>query len=439
MLAKGATAIRVCAVLMGGSTAETVSTIHDALGSEQPVELTIVDLLMFHLRSPGKLAYPREADVVRVGPEDCGITTRFKSSSINLLASGGAAAFRRIVAKARETYEAAQPDVVILCHDRLYSELAFIRAAQDMGIPTVLIQEGPFCVIGHGSANTVGLKLKYLFAPLANGLGLLPAMPDYGHAGHARICAASGAYADRWVASGIARERLAITGIPRYDHLLPIRNAIESRTAPVGRTPRICFLAQPFARHGKVDAAAAHHLMAEAAKGFNHAAGTAAFDLVVRTHPRGNNEDVAPLTDALTIPFEIQKATSPFPSVLPDFDLVVGFYSSAVLEALACGVSAICLRLPKEAFAEPTEGEKQDVFAGMGVPVALDAPDFGAALVDALGARPDVSEEKLQDEIGILDGGSSRRVAHVISALVSDPMTRSQQAAALPSTPAGLF
>lgn len=420
-----ATPIKICAVLMGGSTAETISIVHRALEKSGAIDMTIVDLLMFHLRSPGKLTYPRNANMIRVGPEDCGITTKFKSTSLNLLASGGGAAFQRIVRKAREIYEQVRPDVVVLCHDRIYAELAFVRAAQQMSIPTLLIQEGPFCVIGHGDANRLSLKLKYLIAPLAHGLGLLPAMPDYGHAGHSRICAASEAYASRWIASGIDRDILTVTGIPRYDELVPIRAGIEVKAARApDHAPQVCFLAQPFARHGKVDAQAAHHLMREAAAGFNVARTSSAFDLVVRVHPRGNGDDVAPLTDALTIPYTIQKATAPFTSVVPDFDLVVGFYSSAILEALAVNVPAICLRLPKGAFAEPAEGDKQDVIAGLGIPVAMDARAFSDALRSTFDRRPAASTAKLQDEIGVLDGEASGRVGAVISALAGRSMRR---------------
>ncbi|MEP9351378.1 hypothetical protein [Xanthobacter sp. KR7-225] len=416
MQAGGDKPIRVCAVLMGGSTAETISTVHAALEANGPVALTIVDLLMFHLRSPGQIAYPREAEIIRIGPADCGINTKFKSSSINLLLSGGAAAFRRIVDKARATYAAAKPDVVVLCHDRLYSELAFVRAAQEMGIPTVLIQEGPFCVIGYGTANSVNLKIKYLFAPLAHKIGLLPAMPDYGHAGHARICAASEAYAAQWVRSGIEPDHMAVTGIPRYDSLARIRHDIAAKEPRPGGVPRVCFLAQPFARHGKVSAAAAHARMRDLAEAFNRAAASTAFDLVVRAHPRGNREDLAPLVDALATPYEIQNATAPFPSVLPEFDLVVGFYSSAILEALACDVPAVCVRLPKEAFSEPAEGAKQDVITGIGVPTAIDAQGLADALVASLTQRPAISASKLRDEIGQIQGQASRMVADVISA-----------------------
>lgn len=414
--------LKVCAVLMGGSTAETVATIQAALERAGPVRMTVVDLLMFHLRSPGQLSYSRDAEILRLGPADCGIATRFGSSSLNMIVSGGRAAFRRIVARGRAIFERVRPDVVILCHDRLYSELAFVRAAQEMSIPTILIQEGPFCVIGHGAANAPGLKVKYLLAPLAHHLGLLPPMPDYGHAGHVRICAASEAYADRWVASGIDRSRLRVTGVPRYDPLAQVRAEVAARSAArSAAVPKVCFLMQPFARHGKVDAAAAERLMREAAAGFNRAAESARFELVVRVHPRGTDADSAPLTDALTIPYTIQRATAPFTAVLPEFDLVVGFYSSAILEALACGVPAVCLRLPAAAFAEPSEGAKQDAIAGMGIPVAVDAAEFAAGLTATLGRRSLlVSEARLHDEIGAISGDASRRVAEVIAATAAE-------------------
>lgn len=411
--------IKVCAVLMGGSTAETILNIHAALATFGPTEMSVVDLLMFHLRSPGRLSYSRPATVVRVEPADCGISTAFRSSSLNMIASGGGFAFRRIVSKARRILEDLRPDVVVMCHDRLYSELAFAKAAQQLGIPTMLVQEGPFCVIGHGDANALGLKLKYLLAPIAQNLGLLPAMPDYGHAGHALICAASPAYAAKWVASGIAPERMVVTGVPRYDELSGVRaKVVQQRSERAGRVPRVCFLMQPFARHGKVDAQAAFELMRQAGEGFNRAAQTAAFELVIRVHPRGDDSDSAALTGALGIPYSVQKATAPFTSVLPDIDLVVGFYSSAILEALACNVPALCLRLPPAAFAEPAEGAKQDVIAQMGTAVVEDAAAFAQALIEVLGRPPDqVSSPRLHDEIGEIDGHAARRVGDAIMAL----------------------
>lgn len=409
--------VRVCAVLTGGSTTETISLVQKALESLQPTEMTVIDILNFYWRNPGEISYPLKARYVKFGPAQCGLKDVIKSSSLNLILNGGMFAFRRMERRAREILRSQMPDVLLICRDRLYAEVALVRAAQSLNIPTVLLQEGPFCIIGHGASNNRILRLKYTLAPLAERLGLLPKIGDYGHAGHDRICAASQAYFDRWVTSGISPSVLRVTGIPRYDSLKAISEIVKADAANrPPRRPRVYFLVQPFAQHGKVDSSEARRLMNEAGTGFTKAFGEAEFELIIRCHPRGSQEDFRPLLENLSIPYDIQEARDPFSTVLSDIDVVVGFYSSAILESLPCGVRAVCLRIPPRAFAEPGEAAKQDVIAAMGVEFARDSVSFAKGLLRTFNrADSTLRLDRLHEETGLLDGTAAVNVAQVLA------------------------
>ena len=424
----------LCVLGMGGSVDETLASIAPALRARAPgLRITLIDLQPCHLRAPGRM-HGRAADhVVPVTPADLGMRTPLSSWSLNLALNGGGLAYRRMVAAAGRYLADLGADAVLCCHDRHYAETAFLRAARQSGVPTVLLQEGPFCVIGHGAANHPLLRLKYALAPLGARLGLLPGMPDYGTFGHDLVMAASPSYAARWRAVGVPEERIAVTGIPRYDPLhaaVRPKAGVSSQGKEDAKTAKVCVLLQPFGAHGKVDAQVAAQGMKDVASGLSEAVARLGFTLFVRPHPRLSTAETQGFTRHLTVPWTLDDSRRPLVDRLGDLDVVVGFYSSGLLEAAAIGVPAVCFRLPSGGFAEPGEAAKQDRLAELGLPAVGLPADLGIKIEEALrGVAPETTPEA---EIGRIDGRAATRVAEALAPLLIAGSVRGGAAAVTP-------
>ena len=415
--------LRLAAFGMGGSVAETLEHVMRGLAEiDVASEATLIDLQSFHLRAPGRMTPPAGTGLVRVTPRDVGYATPLSSMTLNLALSGGRFAHRRMIRHARRCLADIAPDVLLCCHDRFYIETAFVAAAKQLGIPTVLLQEGPFCVIGHGTANSASLRVKNSLAPAARALGLMPNMPDYGLAGHDLVLAASEQYRQAWTARGVPAERIRVAGIPRYD-VLPAarRNREPAHPGATAQAPVVMVLIQPFGAHGKVDPQAAQAGLAEVGAALDALAGERPVDIRVRQHPRSEPADAASLTAHLSGNFILEDATTPFPERAQHLDLVVGFYSSAILEALAVGVPCAGMWLPEHSFAEPGEAAKQARLAAMSVPFAHDRDALYttiSALLDDPARTPGAAAA--ESETGPLDGCAGARAATGIVACAGD-------------------
>ena len=410
---------RLCVLGMGGSVDQTLPPLAEALRPRLPgLEIVLLDLQPCHLRAPGRMRGSGADRRLAVTPRDLGVRTPAASWSLNLILQGGCRAYRRMVARAGRLLDDLGADAVLCVHDRLYPETAVLQAARARGLPTALLQEGPFCVIGHGAASAPGLKLKYALAPLAERFGLLPGMPDYGTFGHSLVMAAAEDYRQRWIAAGVPAERVQVTGVPRYDGLPAVRAARDRQAAAA--IPEITVLLQPFGRHGKVAPAAAAAGMATLAEGLNTLLAGRRARLTIRPHPRAPNE-IESLTQHLRVPWNPDDPARPFPERMRSLALAAGFYSSALLEAAAAGVPVLGVRLPPAAFAEPDEAAKQDRLHDLGLPLAATPAELAATAGSLLdGAVPAMAPEA---EIGPLDGGAAQRAATALAALLErDPV-----------------
>ncbi|MET0247500.1 MAG: hypothetical protein ABW182_12175 [Sphingomonas sp.] len=305
-------------------------------------------------------------------------------------------------------------DALILCHDRIYAETALIRAARKLGTPTVLVQEGPFCAIGHAGRQSGSLAIKSALAPLVTRSGILPAIPDYGCAGHDLVLAASDDYRHQWIAAGVPAERISVAGVPRYDPLAELRERFRSMPRRAGPL-RILYLVQPFAAHGKVDRQAAEQLQQRLAEGLNLAAETVAFEFVIRAHPRSSIDDVATLRHLLKVAPSDDPGTVPLEQRLADIDLVVGHYSSGLLEAATLERPVLCLPVPETAFSEESEARKQAWLVDAGATTVTNANEI-AKILKQSGNRPgiQIAWSNVERETGRVDGDASFRCAEAI-------------------------
>lgn len=409
-------ALSLCAIGTGGSSGRTIACIESALRARgQLGAMTFIDTQPFNLRTGGLTAYPGTGRVVLAQPRDCGLRMPTGSWTANLLLSGGALAYRRLVIYARSILESGRPDVLLLCHDRIYIETAFVRAARALGIPTILVQEGPFCAIGHSKANNWKLRVKQWMAPTINGLGIVPSIPDYGFAGHEKVLAASEGYRRKWIDAGLAPERVQVAGIPRYDFLAGMQGLTGTP-----RVPRLLYLVQPFAAHGKVDPRAANILLEQLGDALNLLADEMPFELIVRAHPRSGGDDIGALRSRLKTPPRPDDSAIPVEKSIQQSDVVIGHYSSGLLESLIIGKPIVCLPIPLDAFAEREEASKQHWLTQVGAPVASEAATIRAAILRML--QPDAviaDRSLLAEEVGTIDGRSAARCAEAIVELAT--------------------
>lgn len=400
----------------GGSSGRTLAALAAALAQYLPDQpIRFIDTQPFNLRSGGITAYDGPGEIVRAHPDGCGLKRYTSSWSANMVLNGGQRVYRRMIDYAAGLI-GADADLLVTCHDRIYIETAMLAAARRQGAATVLLQEGPFCAIGHGAPRSGLLRAKALAAPLATRLlRVLPPMPDYGMAGHDRVIAASDSYRARWIAAGLAPEAVVVGGIPRFDPLASLRGGAGD-AGPL----RVLYLVQPFAAHGKVDAAAAHGVQRVLVEGLNAAAAARPLALTIRSHPRSSGDDAAVLRAALRFAVTEDRGAAPLEAVLPEVDLVIGHYSSGMLEALLANRPVVCVPVPTTAFAEAAEADKQRWLTGIGIPVAATAEAIADVLVQADGVPATVDWGKVGDEVGTVDGHAAARCAGLIAEVVAN-------------------
>ena len=400
----------------GGSSGRTLAAVAGQLAQRLPgAPIRFIDTQPFNLRTGGTTTYDGPGEIVRAHPDACGLKRYTSSWSVNMLLNGGQAMYRRMIDYAAGLI-GADADVVVTCHDRIYIETAMLHAAHRQGAATVLLQEGPFCNIGHGAPRSGLLRAKALVAPLATRvLGVLPPMPDYGMAGHDRVIAASDSYRARWIAAGLSAETVVVGGIPRFDPLATLRTAAR----PAAEVLRVLYLVQPFAAHGKVDATAAHAAQRVLAEGLNRAAAARPLALTIRSHPRSSGDDAGALRAGLAFAAGDDRGVVPLEETLRDVDLVIGHYSSGMLEALVANRPVVCVPVPATAFAEAGEAAKQSWLTRIGIPVAVTGEEIATALVQAGDVPSAVDWSAVGDEVGSVDGDASARCAGLIAEVVA--------------------
>jgi hypothetical protein len=405
----------------GGSSGRTLAAVGAALALRLPGQaIRFVDTQPFNLRTGGTTFYPGPGEIVIADPGPCGLKRRTSSWSLNMILNGGQAMYARMI-RYCETLIGADADVVVTCHDRIYIETAMLAAARKCGAATVMLQEGPFCNIGHAAPRAGLLRAKAMLAPLATRLlRVLPPIPDYGMAGHDRVIAASDSYRARWIAAGVPPETVVVGGIPRYDPLATLK--VAPSPAP-GAVLRALYLVQPFAAHGKVDPVVAHAQQRILAQGLNRAAAARPIALTIRAHPRSAGDDAATLRTELSFAVRDDAGDGPLEDALDGIDLVIGHYSSGMLESLMANRPVLCVPVPAAAFAEAGEAAKQDWLTEIGIPVATTPAEIAAVLTNADGASSAVNWERIGEEVGTVDGQAAARCAGLIAAVVERRQT----------------
>lgn len=401
--------MRLLCLASVGSHLQTIRYVEGALRRREPgLELAIAGFAGFLQWTVTDFPYEGQAERSDFSPAYCGLKDRTITPATWQAVLDGA---RRFVAERR-------PDVLLTMVDR-NCEYALLKAARDLGVPTLLVQEGPLCTL-RAPDPTLYQRGRLWARRLAGKVGLKPPLPcwptAYGGGGADRVAAGSAFYADLFDRkAGVDKTRIAVTGIPRYDELF-VRRAqwIEARAArrAAGAPLEVMFMMQPLVQYGAARAAGYARLCDTVARGLEHLADATGARITARLHPSNQPGDAKVFQERMAHPCAEQGAGRHLLDVLPDFDLVVGFHSTGLLESVGLGIPTVSVEVPRDRRA-------MRCFSEFGLPVAATTERLCALLDEAAACDgPRDAPPGVTDEIGAIDGHASERVAELCLGLV---------------------
>jgi hypothetical protein len=278
---------------------------------------------------------------------------------------------------ARAFVDVARPEVLVVGNDRWWVGQAFVRAAQQRGIPTVLIQDGLAC--DKASWSWISADHVAAFSPVL---------------------------AELLVSHGVSRDRIAITGQPRYDSLCKKRytrdsGSIRAARAKLGTSTGPCVLlaTQPHQDADRVAKAVEALLQIDGVH------------VLLRPHP---SEFVGKYAHCVMVnPGRVLLARGmDIDALLDAADVVVTEYSTVALEGAMLGIPVIIASFL---------GDRSDPRVFDGFSVAVRSPEAlyeaAQAFCQSRTAEHLIDAERLHSLVGPLDGQSGLRVAHLIHSL----------------------
>ena len=290
---------------------------------------------------------------------------------------------------ARTIVDMARPEVLVVGNDRWWVGQAFVRVAQQRGIPTVLIQDG----LASDKATWSWISADHVaaFSPVLQNV---------------------------LVNHGVARERVTIAGQPRYDALCEKRRARSQASVRAARAtlvtrssngPCVLLATQPHQDAGRV------------AVGIEALLQIDGVEVLLRPHPNEPPEKYAGCIAANAERVLLCNGMS-IDALLEASDVVVTEFSTVALEGAILDIPVIIASFL---------GDRSDPRVFDGLSVVVRSPE---ALRDATrtflspeGAAIDhaIDPERLHSLVGPLDGASGARVASLIQRL-RKPASRSQ-------------
>jgi hypothetical protein len=274
-----------------------------------------------------------------------------------------------------------RPEVLVVGNDRWWVGQAFVRAAQRRGIATLLLQDG----LATDKATWWWISAEHaaVFSPALEQL---------------------------LTAHGVARQRLTVTGQPRYDALCDKRRTRDACSVRAARTKlnvgasESCVLlaTQPHQRPERVELAVESILESEDAH------------VLLRPHPSESPEKYQACVTANLGRVSLC-ASIDIDVLLDAADSVVTEYSTVALEGAILGIPVLIA---------PFLGDRSEPRIFEGVSVIVHSPE---ALRDAVRtfssrsgarlARQNVDLARLHALVGPLDGNAGLRVAGLIESL----------------------
>jgi hypothetical protein len=396
--------VRVAFTASVGSHLDTARYIEGALRSEiDSLACTIIDLVGFSRWDAREVPYAGDSERLSFDLAECGVD----NPSINSFT------WPAVLRGATKLMGRIEPDLLVTMDDSWYDQHALILGAQRAGVPAVLVQEGPFTdgiALGRPARRRLSLSRSALMESRAvrrlRGRPLTVRLPSYGRGDASVVLAVSDWYKSRFVEAGVTPHRVQVTGVPRYDAIPRLRQrCLERRLAGSSEDPpRALLLSQPFVRYKELSETEYSPLAAIARQALAEVADLVGATIEVRMHPSDREHDM----DALVgdqLKATLVAPTQPLVETLASYDVVVGFTSSGLLEAMAIGVPVVVIEAPQIAW-------RTRFFRDVGLPVATDVATAVRQISGVLASRssPELPS-RLMDEVGVLDGMASKRVA----------------------------
>lgn len=394
-----------------GSHPATIRAITAALSVAAPKLKTLgFDLTTIDSRSTADYVGLTDA-IVRVTPADIGLSDFFPVRTLNFAISGGNRRFEHLVRRFEAELARQGVRAVLLCHAWGLASQALMRAANRLDVPAALIDEGPFSVPLHGRLPETSRWTARLAFGTLRALGLFP-QRDLSGDGFARVYATAPGRGRELIRRGVDATKVRVVACPRLGYLAGIRKRIAQRGRDAG-PPGILWIHQPFESDGRVRPSEWARAETSLARGVTMARSECGATLRVRMHPRSSAAEVERMRALLgDEAVEYSPASRTLADDLLDTSLCVGFYSSVLLEAMACDVPVVASRLSENAFGERLEAQKATALAAMGVPVAATPAELAGLILEGLAGSAAVPAEKVIDrEIGSLDHDGSMQVA----------------------------
>lgn len=392
-----------------GSHIDTVHAIERALRNIYPnLEIVICDVPDFKSSRWNAFKVPYQGLGKRITFDFtyCGITDReVHSKNWNLIQNAALNILNEI-----------KPNIFITILDCLYGEYALLKATKILKIPSLMIQEGPFRppTITNKKQMTL-ISVRKSIMHLLN-LKYKPLLPNYGNGGTDKFAVSSEYYAHLFLKSGVSVNKINVTGIPRYDKLLEHRKLYRSKRHERCNSKsmsKILLLTQPFFAYELCTKSENDKIYTKVVEGLKKLKSDRDFELDIKLHPSDLDDSIEAFQrEKLYCNLKnIIHSDTPLPEILYKYDLVIGFYSGGLLEALALNIPVISFRINKFE-------NKYRWFNQAKVLSAKTDDELHQACKVALKNNHVCADRKLlEDEIGIIDGQASNRVAQLCKIL----------------------
>lgn len=310
-----------------------------------------------------------------------------------------------------------QPKLVILANDIGVIEQAIITTANNIRIPTLLVQDGilqsaPYEENDIDWSGKKMSKVKQIIRQIAglNKLGV------YGLGGCKKF-AVMGAYTEKLLRNkGVPANRIVITGQPRFDDLIHQKEVLHineiARNAFAGKWDLdiskkwFLYVSQPLVRYRRWTKAEWGYFEEILYEGFNML--SSEIQMVLKLHP---SDVIEPYQNLLTrLPSARLVGEPNISSVLPYVDGAIVYTSTVSLEALILGKPVIHLASidSPDHYGLVQSGALTRVTTG----VAL-AEEFKKILSTEPKTTSMNAEKALLEHVGPMDGKATERVARL--------------------------
>lgn len=395
---------------------DTYRAVRDRLRLLRPeLRMTLLDLRPLCTTAGGPLPQGWD-EIIEASPAWLGPLRPTRRPRWNMLANGAGLAYRRLVRTYESMLLSRGTAGLLLMKDHHTLNLALVMAARRARVKSVYLQEGPYAYVGRSSATQLAVRLARQAQAAFERLAGLPALPGDGLAPVDVLAVTSASYRQRFRQAGALADRIEVVGVPRYDSLPVTAAKIAASRRPQGGRTRLLYVHQPMSADAKVRPEAMHQAERVIAEAFSQLQARNLATAWVRPHPRSTADEVSRLHQLFGEVATVETAggSKPFTEALADFDLLVGFYSNGLLEAMACGLPAVVMALPPESFRDRNEWQRTQLTLEAGALPMACAADLQTLVASGV---PVLEPARLDAEMGPLDGGSTERMAKLLASL----------------------